>query len=52
MTERRTITIYAEPTREEIINWAKSALRNSPIQELDEDLIEDFADGLSALEVK
>lgn len=51
MTERKTMTIYAEPTRHEVIRWAESALRNSSIDHIDEDLISDFKDGLSALAV-
>lgn len=48
-TPRKTITIYASPTRTEITAWANTALRNSSIDGLDEDFFRDFADGLPAL---
>ena len=50
---REAITIFAKPTRSEIVRWAESALRNAPdgsvTAALMNDLIADFADGLSAL---
>ncbi|WP_319520147.1 hypothetical protein [uncultured Martelella sp.] len=51
--KRKTITIHADPTREEIIRWAESALRNAPdgcvTPQLVSDLVDDFKDGLPAL---
>lgn len=47
---REMMVIYAKPTRDEVIAWACVALRNSEISYIDEAVIEDFADGLRALQ--
>ena len=51
--QREVMTIYARPTPQEITAWAESALRNVPDGSLTRafmrELVEDFADGLSAL---
>lgn len=50
LTARETMVIFAKPMRDEIIAWACLALRNSEISYIDEAVIEDFADGLRALQ--
>lgn len=49
-----TIEISKNPTRAQVLNWAKSALRNAPdgtvTAGLVEALVSDFKDGLAYLQ--